>query len=155
MMASQISFYILSPQKRLKTFVCQLIQTVLEKSDDSIIVVAALDLLHSLDDRLWSFSEVSFVPHQIIRQVDAFSDQKIPACVVLTDNIELVTKFDGIVINLTNEPILDTQANRILEVIDAEPEHVESGRQKYRIYQASLQSLLATSPTPIQVYQIP
>ena len=73
---------------------------------------------------------------------------------VLTDNIELVTQFDGIVINLTNEAIIDTQASRLLEVIDAAPEQVESGRHKYRAYQAQLQALATSSPPTIQVFQI-
>ena len=153
-MASQISFYILSPQKKLMAFVCQLIKTVLEKSDDSIIVVAASDLLPSLDDRLWSLSDVSFIPHHIIEHVEAFNHQPIPASVVLTDNIKLVTQFDGIVINLTNEPILATLASRLLEVIDAELEHIASGREKYRAYHTSLQSLHPTNLATIQVFQI-
>ena len=117
-------------------------------------MVAASELLPSLDDRLWSLSDVAFIPHQIIQQLDAFHHQKIPASVVLTDNIELVTQFDGIVINLTNEAIVDTQASRLLEVIDAAPEQVESGRQKYRVYQAQLQSLATNSAPAIQVFQI-
>lgn len=165
-MASQISFYILSPQKKQLAFVCQLIQTVLDKSDDSIIVLAASEQLPSLDDRLWSLSDVSFIPHQIIQQVEAFNHQKIPASVVLTDNVELVTQFDGIVINLTTEPILTSNASRLLEVIDANPDHIESGRRKYRDYQAYLQTYLqanlqassttlpsAVTPT-INVFQI-
>ena len=155
MTASQISFYILSPQKKQLVFVCQLISTVLAKSDDSIIVVAASELLPPLDDRLWSLSDVAFIPHQIIQQLDAFYHQKLPASVVLTDNIELVTQFDGVVINLTNEAIVDTQASRLLEVIDAAPEQVESGRHKYRVYQAQLQALATSSPPVIQVFQIP
>lgn len=153
-MASQISFYILSPQKKRMAFVCQLIQTVLDKSDDSIIVVAASALLPSLDDRLWSLSDVSFIPHHIIEHVDAFNHQRIPASVVLTDNIELVTQFDGIVINLTNEPILATLASRLLEVIDAEPEHIASGREKYRAYHNSVQSVQSSNLAAIQVFQI-
>lgn len=153
-MAAQISFYILSPQKKRLTFVCQLIETVLAKSDDSIIVVAASALLPSLDDRLWSWSDVSFIPHQIIAQVDVFNHQPIPASVVLTDNVELVTHFDGIVINLTHEPILTTLASRLLEVIGAEPDHVASGREKYRAYHTYLQSIQTTHPMPIQVFQI-
>ncbi len=147
MTASQISFYILSPQKKQLAFVCQLISTVLAKSEDSIIVVAASELL-------WSLSDVAFIPHQIIQQLDAFYHQKIPASVVLTDNIELVTQFDGVVINLTNEAIVDTKASRLLEVIDAAPEQVESGRHKYCTYQAQLQALATSSQPIIQVFQI-
>ena len=117
--------------------------------------MAASELLPSLDDRLWSLSDVAFIPHQIIQQLDAFYHQKLPASVVLTDNIELVTLFDGVVINLTNEAIVDTQASRLLEVIDAAPEQVESGRHKYRAYQAQLQAMATSSPPAIQVFQIP
>lgn len=153
-MAAQVSFYILSPQKKLMVFVCQLIQTVLGKSDDSIIVVATSEMLPSLDDRLWSVSDVSFISHQIIQQVDAFNYQKIPASVVLTDNTELVTQFDGIVINLTCAPILDTQASRLLEVIDTDPDQVASGRKKYRAYQTQLPAQSTTQSPTIQVFQI-
>ena len=154
MTATHISFYILSPQKKQLAFDCQLISTVLAKSEELMIVVAASELLLSLDDRLWSLSDVAFIPHQIIQQLDAFYHQKIPASVVLTDNIELVTQFDGVVINLTNEAIVDTKASRLLEVIDAAPEQVESGRHKYCTYQAQLQALATSSQPIIQVFQI-
>lgn len=136
-----INFYILSAQKKLLPFVGQLTQTVLQKSEDGVILFAPTSLLEPLDEMLWAFSDTSFLPHRIVKALDQLEKQDTRAIeAVLTDNAELLTNFDGVVINLITEPLLmlltDSSVKKLLEIIAHDDISVIHGRQKYRAYQS-------------------
>ncbi|MDO5768258.1 MAG: DNA polymerase III subunit chi [Psychrobacter sp.] len=72
----QISFYVLAnhyggnpsnPHEALLNFVCKLTQTVLKKSELGLVIIDDnIDRLKKLDEYLWSFEAVSFIPHSLL-----------------------------------------------------------------------------------------
>lgn len=146
-----INFYILAAHKKLMPFVCQLTQTVLQKSDDSLIIVTPTAVLEPLDERLWSFSDTAFVPHTVIQTPQDLAQDAL-ASVLLTDNPDLLEGFDGVVMNLTTEPLLTfVEANvgvKLLEIIAADELSLVHGRQKYRHYREQC------GEHPLQTFQI-
>ncbi|MGO3467440.1 DNA polymerase III subunit chi, partial [Psychrobacter sp.] len=63
----KISFYVLSENKaqEILGFICQLTQTALNKSTQSLLILIEDEaLLSSLDEALWAQDSTSFIPHQ-------------------------------------------------------------------------------------------
>ena len=93
-----------------------------------------------LDGLLWTFSQGSFIPHQLIGEN---SGQPLNETVLvghgdlaaqLTVESETTHKWD-LMINLTTEvPEFFSRYDRVAELIDADPLRRESGRNRFRFY---------------------
>ncbi|MBP2279616.1 DNA polymerase-3 subunit chi [Psychrobacter sp. PL15] len=146
----QISFYVLSENKAqdFLGFVCQLTQTALNKSNQSLLILTEDDaLLDDFDQALWAHDASSFIPHQrlasdttIVSANSSLATNKMLAPVLL--GTYLPAEFNGIIINTTSHPINDfmtatsnAQPTRILEIIKPDAASVQEGRIKYKRYQ--------------------
>ncbi|WP_114701440.1 DNA polymerase III subunit chi [Psychrobacter proteolyticus] len=147
----KISFYVLSESKAqdFLGFICQLTQTALNKSAQSLLILIEDEtLLANLDTALWSQDSTSFIPHQCLSDNDhkstdvdsniATSEVSVP---VLLGN-HMPADFNGIVINTTTRPVNDFMAatnnskpSRVLELIRPDATSTQEGRNKYKAYQ--------------------
>ena len=74
----KISFYVLSANKAqdFLGFICQLTQTALNKSEQSLLIlVEDKALLTELDEALWAHEATSFIPHNCL--TDNLSDDNV------------------------------------------------------------------------------
>lgn len=146
-----INFYILAAHKKLMPFVCQLSQTVLQKSEHRLVIVTPTAILAALDERLWSFDDTAFIPHTIVQGAEDLVQDDL-GNVLLTDDPALVTDFAGVVINLTTEPLghfIEAGVGvKLLEIIAADELSMAHGRQKYRTYRQQF------ADHPLQTFQI-
>lgn len=149
----KVSFYVLSDSKAqdFLGFICQLIQTALNKSSQSLLILIDDDaeLSPALDEALWVQEAVSFIPHQRLLAVDINTDvvtdtdvatNKLLAPVLLGSYMP--ADFNGIVINTTAQPVnafmqatSNAKPTRILELIKPDATSVQQGRDKYKHYQ--------------------
>ena len=150
----QISFYVLGERymtydataantasavdaEAVYNFVCRLTQTVLNKSEHSLLIVDdQIQRLSRLDEQLWSFDKTSFIPHNLISEDKDLSPDKLSAPVTLVPRMPL--GFDGVVLNLASSA-LDISTDqvlpaRVLEIITPDESSKQQGRDKYRIY---------------------
>lgn len=149
----QISFYVLGERymkhnatatstvsavnaEAVINFVCRLTQTVLNKSEHSLVIIDdQTDRLRELDEQLWSFDATSFIPHTLISD-DQLTADKLSAPVTLLSS--LPQSFDGVVLNLapTALPLSKNGAlpERVLEIITPDEVSKQQGRDKYRAY---------------------
>lgn len=149
----QISFYVLGERymkqnatvestvsavdaEAVLNFVCRLTQTVMTKSEHSLVIVDdQTERLKALDEQLWSFDATSFIPHTLISGEQVTAD-KLSAPVTLFSS--LPSNFDGIVLNLapTALPLSKngTLPDRVLEIITPDEVSKQQGRDKYRAY---------------------
>ncbi|WP_435979582.1 DNA polymerase III subunit chi [Psychrobacter sp. DM4] len=141
----KISFYILSESKAqdFLGFTCQLTQTALNKSEQSLLILAADDAqMTELDDALWSEDPLSFIPHHcLLDSVTEKADAHTPLTPVMLST-HMPADFDGIVINTTSRPVTEfINANssaklfRVLEIIKPDEVSMAEGRHKYKSYQ--------------------
>ena len=152
----QISFYVLGERymkhdataastvsavnaEAVLNFVCRLTQTVLNKSEHSLVIIDDQnDRLRKLNEQLWSFDATSFIPHTLISDVhdDQVTADKLSAPVTLLSS--LPQSFDGVVLNLapTALPLSKngTLPERVLEIITPDEVSKQQGRDKYRAY---------------------
>jgi len=142
----KISFYVLSENKAqdFLGFICQLTQTALNKSTQSMLILIEGDaLLLTLDEALWAQDAASFIPHQ--RLLDSHTDTDVADSKPLTPVLlgaYMPANFDGIVLNTTIHPVNDFMAatsnakpTRVLELIKPDATSVQEGRNKYKSYQ--------------------
>ncbi|MGM8910413.1 DNA polymerase III subunit chi [Psychrobacter sp. 1U1] len=146
----KISFYVLSESKAqdFLGFICQLTQTALNKSNQSLLILTQdKTLLSTLDEALWTQDETSFIPHQCLATLtNAIPDDnatkannKMSAPVLLGSYMP--ADFNGIVLNTTLHPVNDFMAvtsnakpTRVLELIKPDTTSVQEGRHKYKHY---------------------
>ena len=151
-----ISFYVLSESKAqdFLGFICQLTQTALNKSTQSLLILIDKEdaLLSTLDEALWAHDATSFIPHQrlldatiadtddVNETVDAYVNNETLAPVLLSSYMP--ADFKGIVLNTTIHPVNDfmaatnnAQPTRVLELIKPDPNSMQEGRHKYKSYQ--------------------
>ncbi|MGP9517955.1 DNA polymerase III subunit chi [Psychrobacter sp. AOP7-C1-14] len=149
----KISFYVLSESKAqdFLGFICQLTQTALNKSAQSLLILIEDNtLLSNLDTALWAQEATSFIPHQVLSDITAESDDinanpnvanpELLAPVMLGKHMP--AGFNGIVLNTTTRPVNDFMAStnnsnpsRVLELIRPDATSTQEGRNKYKAYQ--------------------
>ena len=154
----KVSFYVLSDNKAqdFLGFICQLTQTALNKSNQSLLILIEKDdeLSPALDEALWAQEATSFIPHQRLlannaENANAESDvaddtdiatNKLLAPVLLGGYMP--ADFNGIVINSTAQPVTafmqaprTAQPTRMRELMKPDATSVQQGRDKYKHYQ--------------------
>ncbi|OLF37439.1 MULTISPECIES: DNA polymerase III subunit chi [unclassified Psychrobacter] len=146
----KISFYVISESKAqdFLGFICQLTQTALNKSTQSLLILTQDEMLLSmLDEALWAQEATSFIPHQCLATSTNDTaddnatkvDSEVLAPVLLGSYMP--TDFNGIVLNTTLHPVNDFMAatsnakpTRVLELIKPDATSVQEGRHKYKHY---------------------
>jgi len=154
----KVSFYVLSESKAqdFLGFICQLTQTALNKSSQSLLILIDKQdaLLSTLDEALWSHDATSFIPHQRLLDSNIGADTDTshsentainpinsqPLAPVLLASY-MPADFKGIVLNTTIYPVNDfmaatnnAQPTRVLELIKPDANSVQEGRHKYKSY---------------------
>lgn len=149
----KVSFYVLTENKAqdFLGFICQLTQTALNKSSQSLLILAEDEtLIGELDKALWAQDDTSFIPHQRLLDsnpegadidgVHTDINNQLLAPVLLASYMP--ADFKGIVLNTTIRPVNDyinatsnTLPTRILELIKPDTVSTEAGRAKYKHYQ--------------------
>jgi DNA polymerase-3 subunit chi len=111
-------------------YACRLVRKA--HAADCRVVLFAQDRaqLAALDQALWTFSELDFLPH--VAADDAWAAQ---TPIVLTANDQQPLPHHQILINLSpNTPNHFAQFERMLEIVSTETADASAGRERYRFY---------------------
>jgi DNA polymerase III subunit chi len=93
-------------------------------------------LLDQLDQALWTFDALSFVPHVRLRAGARPSAQQARTPTWLVDDVAAAPERD-VLVNLGSTVVEGWEAfARVIEVVPAEETAVEAGRQRWRRYKA-------------------
>ena len=128
----QVDFYLLNSheEQRRDSFICKLVEKIVRQSNTHTIHIHCKDRqeTHRLDELLWTFSDVSFIPHNILGEgPDA------PPPVQL--GFDGTPKHRDILINLcTTIPIFYSSFQRILEIVPQNEELQAAARERYQFY---------------------
>ncbi|EPG35699.1 DNA polymerase III subunit chi [Acinetobacter colistiniresistens] len=122
---AQISFYLFenSAERQVES-ACRLCRKILNQHPQIWWYCTDADLQTELDELLWRFDPVSFIPHGI-DQVTS------PVCI----SAELPPSSDWIVFNFNNHALEQTQDFRhIIEIIENNEAAKQIGREKFKMY---------------------
>ena len=94
-----------------------------------VVVLAEPARLRALDERLWTFSPLDFIPHC---GVDSAHAADTP--IVLTTDLDKAPHHQ-VLLNLgATVPAQFARFERLLEVVGNEPAELAAGRERYRFY---------------------
>jgi DNA polymerase-3 subunit chi len=131
---TQVDFYILeadSDDARLR-LACKIVDKATQLDHHVFVHSTSEDEAQKLDELLWTFSQGSFIPHRVVREVPAEPPRE-PVLIGL--NHEPATGRWDVLVNLALEvPEFFSRYERVAEVVDGNAERRERSRERYRFY---------------------
>lgn len=131
---TRIDFYVLGGKDTAARYdlIAKLSEKAAGRKQNVFIFSEDKEVLATLDDILWNFRSVSFVPHALI-------DDPVSS-LVDTDPVQLSSSEPGfdrqVLINLSGEvPPFFSRFERTLEIVNDDPSVRDPGRDRYRFYQ--------------------
>jgi len=127
-MGSRVDFYLLPTTIVSDTFkyACRLAEKSYLNNHKTLIWAASKEDAENINVGLWTFKDISFVPHQI------YNSSESSAVLIAFKN---APASGEVLINLTEEiPGFFNHFNRIIEIVPNQPEAIKHSRKKYRTY---------------------
>jgi DNA polymerase-3 subunit chi len=130
-MTERVDFYVLksSTAKQRWTFACRLTEKAYLRDLRVVLLGDTLAEVEAIDALLWTFSERSFVPHDILSGGPGAA----PA-VQLTQDLDSVASADLLVNVSSRLPARLDRFARVAEIIDADDERRRLGRERFKAY---------------------
>lgn len=135
---TQVDFYILknAPLKKAEFFVCQLTEKAFKKGHKIHIHTADTLQTQRLDKLLWSYNELSFLPHVVISSKEEIDEKMKVNTPIHISNEQDQALINDVLINLKVEiPVFYTQFARIAEFVTGDSQQQQAARLRYRQYQ--------------------
>lgn len=112
-------------------YACRLVRKARAAGCRVVLLASDPGQMAMLDEALWTFSELDFLPHVMAGDADA---EKTP--VILADSDSAALPHHDILINLTGRtPDHFARFERMFEIISADDGDKSAGRERYRFYQ--------------------
>ncbi|WP_323120983.1 DNA polymerase III subunit chi [Burkholderia alba] len=109
-------------------YACRLLRKAYQ-AGQPVVVLADAARLRALDERLWTFSPLDFVPHCAVDSPQASSTP-----IILTADLERAPHHQ-ILLNLgADVPAQFARFERLLEVVGNAADELTAGRERYRFY---------------------
>jgi len=130
---SRVDFYVLSEEgsdTRLK-FACRLAEKAVDQGQRVYVQTASSTEAQRLDEMLWTFSDRSFLAHEIADGAPVSHER----VMVMLGEIEAPPTHRQLLINLTESLPANVDAyERIAEIVDVDPERKRVSRERYKQY---------------------
>lgn len=130
-MTTRVDFYILAasePASRLQ-FACRLTEKAYNLQHQVYAHTASAADAQRLDEMLWTFSQGSFVPHQILGSAN---EERAPVNIGMAEQCK---DSGDLLINLTDKtPDFVSNFARVAEIIDGQEESRQAGRERFKRY---------------------
>jgi len=130
----RVDFYILSdplPQARLK-IACRIVEKAYEAGQKIYVQTAVEADSRAIDDLLWTFSDGSFIPHEIAGSAGA-SHERIVALIGTGPVPD--ARYRQLIVNLSDALPPDGEAaERIVEIVAADAPCKGLARERFRVY---------------------
>jgi DNA polymerase-3 subunit chi len=112
-------------------YACRLVRKARAANCQVVLLNENRDDLATLDDALWTFSDLDFVPH--VMAGDRLAE-KTPVVLAQSDQVDL--PHHQILINLSAAtPSHFARFERMFEIVSADDADKAAGRERYRFYQ--------------------
>lgn len=135
-MTERVDFYILksSAARQRWAFACRLTEKAYLRDLKVVVLSETAADAAAIDEMLWTFSDRSFVPHEIWRDAPGSDASTAAAPVQLTPDLEPLGPAD-LLVNLSDRlPARLERFARIAEIIDADDARRRLGRDRFRAY---------------------
>lgn len=134
-MTIKVSFHLFETpdDKQYQLYICRLVEKIYHSNRLVYIYSTDATTTQNLDTQLWTFRDVSFVPHSIYP--GSTDLQTIPPPVII-GHIAPPAESADVLINLTTTiPTFYPQFQHVIEVIPTAPDARANARSRYQYYQ--------------------
>lgn len=129
----QVDFYVLTENSSRDYFVCLLAQKAWKQGDHILINTSCEATAATLDELLWTFNDISFIPHALISKTsDVAIGGNMP--VLIDCDEDHVTEHTPVVINLADDILQSNVVERIVEIVAGNEQQRQKSRQHYAAY---------------------
>jgi len=126
---NRVDFYILQDQNSPEQFACAITGKLLRQGHAVHIHTDSRDNAAGLDDYLWTYKDISFLPHKLA------DDRDLPDTPVTIGWNGSAHPEAGVLINLgTDIPTCATAFARIIEIVASQDPPRTQARGRYRVY---------------------
>lgn len=126
---ARVDFYILSGNENPEHFICSLINKAWLSGNQIYIHVDSEAGGKAIDDLLWTYRDISFLPHELLSQQQTSNS---PVSIGYATNY---TNDESVMLNLSQEvPAFSNQFERILEIVGDDQHQRQQARQRYKYY---------------------
>ena len=126
---TRVDFYVLPENSRQERFACMMTHKVWRKGKPLFINTATQESAEAFDNLLWTYHDISFIPHDLINTNETGES---PVIIGWQGNTPVQTE---VLLNLA--PDIPTNADRfarIIEIVAGESSLRQQARNKYREY---------------------
>ena len=127
-MTQTVSFY--THISDIPTFICRLLRTVYDKHTDIAVRCATIEQCQWLSQQLWAFDSNSFLVHEIW----ADNPNSTAPIVLFSPNDNPTQCSITTVLNLSEQPCLEPNLTRVVEIVGADETALANARQRFRLY---------------------
>ena len=116
-------------------YACRLLRKAY-RSGARVAVHAEPALLDRLDQALWTFEPLEFVPHAVLPRDGADAQRVALSPIVLVKGDAAAPAGCRIGVTLAGHPVADVGAfDRLIAIVGIDPDHRDAGRERWREYQ--------------------
>lgn len=129
----KVDFYVLKTNSGLKAwhFVCQLIEQFYQDKKSIYVHTRTHNDATRMDHLLWTFKDISFIPHELYQTKDKTS----PIAIGCGETVPLPSQTFDILVNLSMEaPSFYTQFPHLIEIVFSDPNMQQLARERFRYY---------------------
>jgi len=126
---ARVDFYLLTNKDTPERFTCAIIEKARKQGNRIHIHTNDKQQAGSIDEMLWTYKDISFLPHTIVEK-NTPNDYPIS---IAWAGLQLAS--DDVLINLsTSIPDFAGSFSRIIEIVAAQDDLKEQAREKYKSY---------------------
>lgn len=148
---TRITFYVHEQAADTELWICRLLDKIQRQGQQCSVWAPDAAALDSLDRRLWTYSQGSFVAHEQERQEAA--DAPIILCSAEPLNPQRQTLLLWAAADFSEPPAFFASFSRCLEIVAGEEPVKQAARQRYKFYRDRGYALETHSITPAQTAQ--
>ena len=130
---AQVDFYVLPENGNQEHFACALVQKAWKQENNIFINTRSRSAATALDDLLWTFKDISFLPHCVVTDDNAGNTP-----IVIGHSLQMDSQIPDhttVMINLSNQiPPITNKIERILEIVAGNEDERQQSRERYAEY---------------------
>ena len=142
---TRIDFYVAQPSSPLDRYqlACRVANKAYQAKHHVLMHAPEVEMAQHLDRLLWTWHDISFIPHGLLGQADPALNPILIGDVSAVESMET----SDILINLVpTVPLFFSRFNRLIECVDQEATSKQQSRERYRFYR--------DRGYPLQMHQI-
>ena len=125
----RVDFYLLSNESGMYKFACIMASKAWSAGNHVYMYTETEDTAKKLDDLLWTFRDISFVPHEIYNETE---NNEVPITIGFGNHFP---NHSQVMINLDYKiPEFAEKFSRIIEIVENNEKNKKVARQRYRQY---------------------